>query len=381
MNIEQQLKAASTEGWYAYQYLKTRCAVDPTFAEFISWQENEKYSLPAKFYAPLTPQGGDFWEKVNDQIRLFLFANNLRVLGSFKPLANNFLPLKIYRGKSTILTKTPYGYWLLTGEGRYRLYGKFYNSQNYDYIEAAAATFYLLQELKLLKPKKTVPCARNFKQWHETLTAFESEFTKKLAKSLRDCMALMTMGEVRHSCHRAEYIGPWNFTDYDNKNKLFLYKRILPNLHWKDVEQTIPVFLDYAWEESYGGELWATIAEKTLTYSRRSPTTFCDAVFGLVHNGGIAFDKGYMISSADKSFFEEFLNLRRQHSILTIDVPNYNYPYPLDSRAYWLLVDAVKMGLVDLDYWPEVDMMARFENIGTMKLMTVDWKGKDIEDV
>src|SRR3990167_4646165 len=86
---------------------------------------------------------------------------------------------------------------------------------------------------------------------------------------------------------------------------------MLPVLVW--------CFNAHQWGGSYGGPKWGKIARAAALYYtlRGAPTVFADHCVDLDHNGGLAFDKGYILkNSADRMGYMKMLDAKRHGSLL-----------------------------------------------------------------
>ncbi len=268
-----------------------------------------------------------------------------------------------------------YYYATLTKRGR-----KFYPYEDFcsppfdkcDSLESVCATFYVLQELKELTLKSKIPvCYRKWINWRRELEEFEENFVKKLARSLRDTLAWMCFDELKWAPHTKVYRDDM---------------AAIEELDLSELKAAKKLYEENFWVQGWGFRPWANITRMCFTYEHRPPRLFIDSVFGLVHNGGCAFDRKKIITARRRTLFSFLLDFRQGKSILfdrvgerDKDWPSCTWPYELDTRVYYLLLDAVKMRLVDRVYFPKQDILEDFMPAGRLKLKRIDWGKKKLD--
>ena len=217
---------------------------------------------------------------------------------------------------------------------------------------------------------------RHYSKWHKEVLEYQEEFAVKTARSLRDALAIMCFGEARH-VNGNYYSGRYRISLSYSRDTVFAEAY---QYDWRRVEDLISVFNSPGWYKEYGGPSWAKICQKVLTYSRLSPKLFCDSVFGAVHNGGIAFNRGYIVHSYAQTLAIRILETKRNGDILNplqhiSTNPNQDL-LPLTTKTFDLLEKACKMQLVDLIYGSanDINIVEGFTDAGSPAWKTIEWE-------
>lgn len=201
---------------------------------------------------------------------------------------------------------------------------------------------------------------------------FKQEYEHTLARNLFDYLVMACVGEARHKgglkwpaekkpCERKE---AWELAmNYDPRQVLPLMERVFGGLNWGG--------------GGFGGAAWANIAKSAGYYFkfRNMPVVFADHVVDLSHNGGIAFNKGYLLRMKYPRYME-MLDTKREESLLkTSRLTELHVPemigYFVHRMAGVGLIDKPKPTLTEV-----VDKPAPLIDWGTEPLHLY-WKGGD----
>jgi len=121
-------------------------------------------------------------------------------------------------------------------------------------------------------------------------------YNRRLANLLADYCTLASLGEARHA---PEQVGH-RIAGLRKGNRLFAAAQGTHSDPLKYLPMCIELFEMDGWDRSFGGQKWKVIA--TVAYRWRlgdwSDVTFCDSALDLVHNGGLCFDKGYLVRAS-----------------------------------------------------------------------------------
>jgi len=120
--------------------------------------------------------------------------------------------------------------------------------------------------------------------------SFKADYERTLARNFFDYLTVACVGELRHADWLAFPGGkPVNRHDAYRKSLTYDPRTILP--------AAAKAFNGGKWGGSFGGKKWGKIAQSAALYFkfRQHPLVFADHVVDLAHNGGIAFNKGYLV--------------------------------------------------------------------------------------
>lgn len=146
----------------------------------------------------------------------------------------------------------------------------------------------------------------------ETFLRFKARYEQTLARNLFDYLTLACVGELRHHVSFVWSAGrPCSRSEAYHQALTYDPRTILP--------VAALGFTRVNWSSAYGGPKWAKIAESAALYFkfRNYPVVFADHVVDLSHNGGIVFDKGYLLNLGHpKSAYMAMLDRKREGSLL-----------------------------------------------------------------
>jgi hypothetical protein len=117
------------------------------------------------------------------------------------------------------------------------------------------------------------------------------------AELIFDYLALACLGEARHAwAHSNGSLDGW---DYDSESeRIAVVEHYAGKLAPSDfLPKLITLFGAANWGSSFGGQKWKRIAEVALRYWNKqwNEITLIDHCVDLVHNGGLCFDKGFLL--------------------------------------------------------------------------------------
>ena len=182
-----------------------------------------------------------------------------------------------------------------------------------------------------------------------------SEYGARLARNFFDFLTIACFGEARYrdgslyalhakggkSAHRATAYQ--TALHYDPRHLLPVMEQVFGRVNWGG---------------GYGGPKWSFIAKQAQWYFKlaMAPVAFADHVVDLAHNGGLAFNKGYIISNPkDQAAYMEMLTVKR-NGYLTRD---WKKSLDVPEEVYSILVEAVSLGFLaapTANIWPAQDV-------------------------
>jgi hypothetical protein len=171
-------------------------------------------------------------------------------------------------------------------------------------IEAAVSGLYVFEELNIVIDWPKVPTI--------IVEKFQSErkhYQTTLARNLFDYLALVAMGEARHSGH--SHTIPKNRHDAWIHALNFDPRSFLPVLD--------RLFHEGKWGGSLGGEKWGGIARGAGYFYKfqDKPLLFADHVVDLSHNCSIAFNKGIIFNVHHTGNYTAMLDRKRDGSLIS----------------------------------------------------------------
>lgn len=208
----------------------------------------------------------------------------------------------------------------------------------------AVCTLYSLAEIEtgfMLSPAPTSehPDYIRYTIFQREFKAFMAAYAGRFARNLFDYLTLAAAGEARHTHQlRIGYSGGHPSSRSEVWGKAIGYdpRQILPALE--------RIFLVGKWGGGFGGKKWAAIAkaaEKYLMF-QGSPVVFADHCVDLSHNGGLAFDKGFIFKQPDLTQYMKVLDAKRDGSLL-----GSSLTLEIASAAYSFILQAASMGIID----------------------------------
>lgn len=171
---------------------------------------------------------------------------------------------------------------------------------------------------------------------------FVQRYALALARNFFDYLTMACAGESRH-CPGGKWTDGKPSTRHEAWQRALVYdpRSLLPTLQ--------AVFLHGKWGGAYGGPKWAFIAHEAQRYWTLAPLVFVDHVNSLQHNGGLAFNKGYVLSMPGSSYMT-MLNTKQQGSLLasgTWPMSTWAHPAAPTHTTQWALAGARGLGILE----------------------------------
>jgi hypothetical protein len=144
---------------------------------------------------------------------------------------------------------------------------------------------------------------------------FKREYEARLARNLFDYLVMACAGESRYDKYVQAWGGvqrPHNRAECWQGAIKFDPRTILPVIEQVFSKGSTKV------GGGYGGKKWANIAKSAGYYFkfREFPVVFADHVVDLVHNGGLAWNKGYIMAMPNEGRFMAMLERKKHASLL-----------------------------------------------------------------
>jgi hypothetical protein len=204
-------------------------------------------------------------------------------------------------------------------------------------LEPEAYTFYVLSELKRRLLSSDDLYLPSFFRLYERVEAIRQVHLIYLSDLLSDYLTLIAYGEARHAWSNCKYVLRGLGKGHTREGAAVSMCKYEPV---RTLKATTFLFRNVRWHRSsYGGYPWSRISEAA--YNMRSgkwrAETFCDYSFDLSHNGGLCFDKGYLVTLHDKYSFKSFLDYKASRPLAhwpSVFVPWSIWRYV--QRAHWL---------------------------------------------
>lgn len=218
-------------------------------------------------------------------------------------------------------------------------------------VYAVVTSLYVLEECKIaalrIPPRVTpdipdhlVTRALHAVTWRAKVLREADQFAERLARQFFDFCVMACFGEARYG-----QSGKYTFDVQGMKGSRSDAYQIALRYDPRDLlPKLIHVFNDYGWGGSIGGKKWGNIAKAAALYFkyRNAPIVFVDHCVDLAHNGGLAFNKGYILSNpSDEASYMAMLDEKRKGSIF-----DSNKSHPLIPAVYGLLAEGIALGLV-----------------------------------
>lgn len=169
-----------------------------------------------------------------------------------------------------------------------------------------------------------------------------AEYGQRFARNLFDYLTVASIGEARHAKVALGLKGgpPKSRKDVYIRAHQHDPRHLLAVSQW--------VFGYHLKGGSYGGPKWAKIAQTameylTKPYYRNFPLVYADHCVDLAHNGGLAFNKGYIFSMPSKgeAAYMKVLDVKRKGSLLQSDCV-----LTLGPKVLHCLKEAEALGIV-----------------------------------
>ena len=212
-------------------------------------------------------------------------------------------------------------------------------------IEVVCKEFYALQAIEAIM---YVEYGRHsHDKWTQDFYAYKESFESKISEMFRDYLALIVLGELRHSNQYSEKGMEFEFIDFNqriNRERCFIERRIFTK------ESTFRCGMKFfnelynGWHETYGGTAWYNIAKAGLMYGKEGNTVFIDHCFDLEHNGGCIFNKHAFLFDGPNDILT-FLDLKRNA------MNTYRIIRHAQSKTLHKLIQrAFNLGILEYDY-------------------------------
>ena len=220
-------------------------------------------------------------------------------------------------------------------------------------VYAVTTSLYILEECKIAAlrvpssvtseiPDHMLMRACQAVQWRNRVIRYAEHYANTLARNFFDFLTIACYGEARH-----KQGGGYTFDDATmTHGRSSAYQSALKN----DPRDLLPklshIFYHYKWGGSFGGPKWGKIADTAALYFkpefRTVPIAFVDHCVDLAHNGGLAFNKGYILKNPEnQSAYMTMLDEKRNGSLL--DSP---HSHPITPDVAELLATGVGLGLI-----------------------------------
>ena len=243
-------------------------------------------------------------------------------------------------------------------------------------VEVATAGLYIMEEI--FAGVMAAPRNLHRGQWRNTqdlrriefISRFRkvhSEYGSRLARNFFDYLTIACFGEARY---KDGGLYALHAKGGKQQGRAVAYQTAL---HY-DPRHLLPVmeqvFGRVNWGGGYGGPKWSFIAKQAQWYFKlaMAPVAFADHVVDLAHNGGLAFNKGYIINNPkDQATYMEMLTVKR-NGYLTRD---WTKSLDVPEEVYRIMVEAVSLGFIQAptaNIWPAQDVKVPTLKWGSEKL-------------
>lgn len=244
-------------------------------------------------------------------------------------------------------------------------------------LETATFSFYIQEELLMNKPRMTFPYTRitAIDNFYSRLEKKQKELEENFAGTLFDYLVLACFGEARY----ANKAGELEFSEIGAKiaHKGWISR---DNAHLMAVdcepkgslEVLSELFHNYLWPGGFGGHKWGNIADMAMKYGNISDKFFIDSVIDLEHNGGLAFNKGFLIKNPTRQrrflrFLDEKTNGSAVEGVYEAFCVFHN---PYQSREYMhikilpstycFLTEAFRLNIIRMPKFYHHPMIGKF---------------------
>jgi hypothetical protein len=132
---------------------------------------------------------------------------------------------------------------------------------------------------------------------------FSHEYKARLARNLFDYMALASVQEAKYNHSGVAVPNYQHSIAYDQRT-------MLPAIE--------SMFANCKFSGAYGGAKWANLAKSAGYYFKfaHMPVVFADHVVDITHNGGLMFNKGYIMGMPSESSYMAMLDHKKAGSLL-----------------------------------------------------------------
>lgn len=241
-------------------------------------------------------------------------------------------------------------------------------------VFTATATMYLIEELaatcQSIRVKATVADIPEGRlrdyyatlAWARRLMAYRAGYADRLARNFFDFLVLASYSEAAHSA------SGWGSRYTFKSSRLGAGGSIIPECAKYDPRDMLPklawAFRTKHGATSYGGAKWAKICDAAGLFYKfaATPLAFSDHCVDLAHNGGLAFNKGYILSNpSDQGAYMAMLDAKRAGSLLATAKT-----YQATPECIALIREAESLGLIP-------PTKARLEPKDDRHVPTVKW--------
>jgi hypothetical protein len=203
------------------------------------------------------------------------------------------------------------------------------------------------------------------------LAAWRESFHPLFARTLRDSLAGMGMGEARHATEWDRYQGEIELDNFfsASDSRSYVYRSLDGQYSLDDVETVCEVFEDGNWSSDFGGAAWAEIMQHSMKYGQLDDTVFVDTVVHAVHNGGCAFDKGLLVRVDSPNKMGRLLDAKFDGSI-------FDYQGQLTvSKAVYNMIKRTNTVFKNMGwgYYMQTRSMDDFNVRNKVKFYHIDW--------
>lgn len=142
----------------------------------------------------------------------------------------------------------------------------------------------------------------------------KTRYDRKLALLLHDYIVGICLAEARHADYRAEQHIPGLRESGGGEGRL----GVALQAHLYEPKALLVSLIELfslKWTTAYGGAAWQKIAEAGLMYYTQPHSVFIDHAADLSHNGGLAFDKCFLIGLDSESNYKQMLDAKRDTTI------------------------------------------------------------------
>lgn len=199
---------------------------------------------------------------------------------------------------------------------------------------AAVSTLYAMLEIELgltlvPEPSRDHPDFIRYRMFKAEFAVAFKRYGDRFARNMFDYLTLACAGEARYASNQMVVT--------EGKKDAIPYapQGLLPALE--------RVFEICKWAPGYGGKKWANIAKAAKKYFpfQSNPVVFIDHCVDLSHNGGLAFDKGFIFQYPDERY-KDILDAKLHGSLL-----GSSLRIDVDSGMYGYILQAVSLGIIE----------------------------------
>lgn len=185
-------------------------------------------------------------------------------------------------------------------------------------LDIAVSSFYALKAVEASPAWRQGDLfLRSRELFEERFKTYTREFTKKLAQTLFDYLALAAFGEARRAAYSA--VEGTVIADF-HRMESRRYTYIAATQY--DPKKFLPILADlfdnsdaFTSGSCMGGRLWGDIARAAMMYYTHPLDVFIDHVIDLEHNGGLCFNKGILVRVDDEGRYYDMLNRKKLQPI------------------------------------------------------------------